>query len=164
MKRLLSVFLAFAMLLACQPVPLFATAQNTGEIAGTAMAAGKALSNMAVRLRNTDSGAVVANSKTNDRGEFRFTGLPVGNFVVEVIDNDGRVVATSSRVALVAGTMVVTGVSISSSAAIGAAAAGAAAAGGGFFTTTAGILVIAAAAGGVAVATVAAVNDNSPSR
>ena len=176
--------------LAYQPLPITALAQNTGEIAGTAVVEGKPLPGVTVRLRNIDNGQLVGNMTTNEKGEFRFTGLPPGNFVVETVAPNGTLLGTSARIALVAGAMVATGVAVSTSAAAAAAAgvgAGAAAgaagapvlellapepgpplraaaAGGAFFATTAGIVTIAAIGAGVAAAAVAATGDASPSQ
>jgi hypothetical protein len=186
MKRVFAALLAFSMFVAYQPLPITALAQNTGEIAGTAVVEGKPLPNITVRLRNVDNGQLVGSQRTNERGEFRFTGLPVGNFVVETVSDDGTLLGTSARIALVAGAMIATGVSVSTSAAAAAAAgvgagaaagaagaaagagagaaAGAAAAGGAFFATTAGIVTVAAVGAGVAAAAVAATGEASPSR
>jgi hypothetical protein len=183
MKRVLSALLALAMLVAYQPIPLTALAQNTGEIAGTAVVEGKPLPKVTVRLRNVDSGQLVGNMVTNERGEFRFTGLPAANYVVETVAPNGTLLGTSARIALTAGAMVATGVAVSTSAAAaaaagvgagaaagaaagaGAGAAAGAAAGGAFFATTAGIVTIAAIGAGVAAAAVAATGDDtSPSR
>ena len=185
MKRALSALVALAMFVAYQPIPITALAQNTGEISGTAVVEGKPLSKVTVRLRNVDNGQLVGNQTTNERGEFRFTGLPAGNFVVETVAPNGTLLGTSARIALTAGAMVATGVAVSTSAAAAAAAgigagaagaaagagagagaaAGAAAAGGAFFATTAGIITLAAIGAGVAAAAVAATGDEaSPSR
>jgi hypothetical protein len=167
------------MFVAYQPIPITALAQNTGEIAGTAVVEGKPLAKITVRLRNVDSGQLVGNQTTNDRGEFRFTGLPAGNYVVETVAPNGTLLGTSARIALSAGAMIATGVSVSTSAAAataagvaagtaagaGAGAATGAAAGGAFFATTAGIITIAAIAAGIAAAAIAATGDDgSPSR
>ena len=57
MRRILSGFLALAMVLGAQPLLLAAVSaqQNLGEIAGTAVVEGKPLNNITVRLRNVDS-------------------------------------------------------------------------------------------------------------
>jgi hypothetical protein len=132
LKRGVSAFLAVAMVLASQPL-LFAARQNTGEIAGTAVVEGKPLPSITVRLRNVDTGQLAATTTTNERGEFRFNSLPPGNYVVETVARDGStLLGTSPRIALVAGAMVATGVTVSTSAAAAAAAGltGAGAAGG----------------------------------
>ena len=122
MNRAISVLLAFALLLAYQPLPITALAQNTGEISGTAVVEGKPLPGVTIRLRNIDNGQLVGNMTTNEKGEFRFTGLPPGNFVVETVAPNGTLLGTSAKIALVAGAMVATGVAVSMSAAAAAAA------------------------------------------
>jgi hypothetical protein len=118
---------------------------NLSEIAGSAVVEGKPLANVAVRLRNVDNGVLVGDALTNAAGALRFTGLPVGNYIVETVAPNGTLLGTSTRIALVAGGMVATGVTVTTSAAaaaafgVGAAGAGAAAAGGAFLATTAGI-------------------------
>src|SRR5439155_6571228 len=126
-----------AVFFALQPLLLAAVRQqNLGEVAGKAVVEGKPLNNITVRLRNVDNGRLVGDMRTNDQGEFRFTGLPVGNYVVETVAPNGTLLGTSPRIALVAGAMVATGVTVSTSAAAAAAvgvggAAGAAGAAGG---------------------------------
>jgi hypothetical protein len=136
-KRSVSALLAVAMVLAGQPLLFAARAQNTGEIAGTAVVEGKPLNNITVRLRNVDNGRLAGEMRTNEKGEFRFTGLPAGNFVVETVAPNGTLLGTSPRIALVAGAMMATGVTVSTSAVaaaavgVGGAAGAAGGAGGG---------------------------------
>lgn len=172
MKRLITLFVALAVLVAFS-APLLARAQNIGEIAGTAVVEGRPIVGITVRLRNVDNGQLVGNTTTNDRGEFRFTGLPVGNYVVETIAKDGStLLGTSTRIGLVAGAMAATGVTVSTSAAAaaaaglttlgaaGAAGAGAAGAGAGAGTAAgagAGAAAGAAAGGGAFFATTAGI-------
>lgn len=145
MKRTLATFLTLSTFLASQPLsvnalplgarPAAARAQNLGEIAGTAVVESKPLGMITVRLRNVDNGRLVGDMRTNDRGEFRFTGLPVGNYVVETIAQNGTLLGTSTRISLAAGALVATGITVSTSkAAAGAGAAGAGAAGAGAAT------------------------------
>jgi hypothetical protein len=145
------------MLLASQPLLMAAGArQNLGEIAGTAVVEGKPLSKITVRLRNVDSGRLEANTTTNEKGEFRFTGLPAGNYVVETVAPDGStLLGTSTRISLVAGAMIATGVTVSTSAVAAAAVgvgtgAGAAGAGAGAGAAGAGAGAAGAGAAGAA--------------
>jgi hypothetical protein len=139
MRRILSAFLALAMAIGAQPLLMAAvrTQQNLGEVAGTAVVEGKPLNNITVRLRNVDNGSLVGDMRTNELGQFRFTGLPVGNYVVETVAPNGTMLGTSTRIALVSGAMVATGVTVTTSAAaaaavgVGGAAGAAGAAGGG---------------------------------
>lgn len=188
MKRCVAAFLAFVMVAAFQPLAVAGLVQNNGEISGTAVVEGKPLAKVTVRLRNVDTGQLVGTTTTNDAGEYRFTGLPAGNYVVETVAPNGTLLGTSAAIALTTGAMLATGVTVTTSAAAaaaagvgaGAAAAGAAAAGGaaaggaaagaaagaagGFFASTAGLVTIAAASAGVVGAAVAARDEASPAR
>ncbi|MEO8680205.1 MAG: SdrD B-like domain-containing protein [Vicinamibacterales bacterium] len=195
MKKLLASLLSAAMIVAAVPTATFAATrmQTNGEIGGMAVVEGKPLASITVRLRNVDSGRLVGTTTTNAAGEFKFQSLPVGNYVVETIAPNGTtILGTSPRIALVAGAMVATGLTVSTSAAAAAAAgltgaagaagaaggaagagaagagaaggaAGAAAAGGAFFATTAGIITAVAVGAGVTAAVVATTNNASAS-
>src|SRR5688572_32449125 len=85
-RRVVSAVLAVAIVLSARPLLVaVVSSQTLGEIAGTAVVEGKPLNNITVRLRNVDNGNLVGDMRTNERGEFRFTGLPVGNYVVETV-------------------------------------------------------------------------------
>jgi hypothetical protein len=171
MKRLLASALCIALAATLSPINLVAAARqgaqaNVGVISGTAKSdKGDILRNHRARLLDNDRNDVlVSETRTNSQGEFSFTGLPVGNFIVEVIDDEGRIVARTVKISLAAGAMAATGLALSGSAAgVGAAAAGAAAASGAFITTTAGIITAVAVGAGVTAAVVAATNDASAS-
>jgi hypothetical protein len=137
-----------------------------GEISGTALAAGKPLASVTVRLRNIDTGAIVAQQRTNAQGEFRFTGVPLGNYVVETVDDDGRLLGTSVRISITSGALIATGITVTSTAggAAGAAGAAAAAGAGSFFASTAGIITLIAIGAGVGAVVIANSGDSSPSR
>jgi hypothetical protein len=140
-------------------------AQQTGQISGTAVVEGKPLPQVSVRVRNMDTGQVVANSTTNAQGQFNFTGLPAGNYVVETVSANGTVLGTSATVALTAGAMIAGAVTINTTAAAAAAAgigatAGAAAAG---LSTTAIVVTAAAVTAGATGVVLATGDDSSPS-
>jgi hypothetical protein len=124
MKKLIASVLTLALTLTMSPINLIAAArqQNVGEIAGTAVVEGRPIPNVTVRLRNVDNGQLVGDMRTNEKGEFRFTGLPTGNFVVETVAPNGTLLGTSTRVSLTAGAMVASGLTVSTSAAAAAAA------------------------------------------
>lgn len=167
MKRLLASVMCAALVVATQPIPVMAAAgarqgQNLGSLAGTAQDANKAImSGVKVQLRNADTGALVDTTTSAADGKFSFTGLPVGNYVVEIVDASGKIVGASESIAVAAGAAIV-GITVASSAAGAAAAAAAAAGATSFFASTAGILTGVAVAGGLA-AVVAVTNDASPS-
>jgi uncharacterized surface anchored protein len=174
MKKLLASVLCAVMAIGLAPISLDAAAragQNVGQVAGKAVVEGKPLNNITVRLRNVDNGRLAGEVKTNAQGEFNFSNLPVGNYVVETVAPNGTLLGTSPRIALVTGAMVATGITVSTSAAAaaavgvggaagaagGAGAAGAGAAGAAAGAGAAGAAAGAAAAGGAFLATTAGI-------
>jgi uncharacterized surface anchored protein len=158
MKRLLASALCVALSMTLAPINLAAAgrviAQANGAISGVASVDGKPLANVTVRLRNVDTGQLVGNSTANAQGEFSFTGLGPGNFVVETVAANGTILGTSTAIVLTAAAMVATGVVVSTSAAAiaaaggvsavtaGAIAGGGAAAGAGLSATTTTLLIV----------------------
>ena len=159
MKKLVASILCFALVVVLAPINLLAQA---GTISGIASVDGKPLPNVTVRLRNVDNNQLAGTTRANAMGEFSFTGLPAGNFVVETVDEDGNILGTSVKIALAAGA-VATGVAVSSSAAAVAGAAAGVAGGGAFIASTAGIVTAVAVGAGVTAAVVAVTNDASAS-
>ena len=163
MKKLIASALVFALAVLVAPMNLFAQA---GSISGVASVEGKPLANVTVRVRNIDTGQLVGNTTSNASGQFSFTGLGQGNFVVETVAANGTVIGTTT-VTLTAAALAATGVAVTTSASAAAAAgvgggisAGAAlggAAGGSFITSGVGLATIAggaiAATAGVVTAT-----------
>ena len=155
MRRLTALALVFALLGLGVPTGAFAAVaqQTIGQLAGTARyESGQPAANFAVRLRNAGTGQVVGTATTGTRGEFAFENLTQATYVVEILDGSGRIVATSTSIALATGAMQITGVAITLTESDALAAA---AAGGSFFTSTTGIVVM-AAAGALAVGGVVA--------
>ncbi|MGE5359632.1 MAG: carboxypeptidase-like regulatory domain-containing protein [Bacteroidales bacterium] len=155
MKRILALALVAALVGLGVPAPVFAGQQH-GSLHGVAKDnAGRPTGDSTVRLRSVTTGQVAGTTKSGPGGLFSFTDVPAGNYVVEVVDATGKVIATSASVTVAAGAAV-TGVVVS---AAGAASAAVAATGGGlgaFFTSTTGVLLIAGGAGlatGIIVAT-----------
>ena len=131
-------------------------AQGTGKLSGTARdAAGQALANAKLQVRNVDTGQLVATGRSGPDGTYEFTGLNPGNYIVEIVDESGKIVGASPATALAAGGAI-TGLIVT--------VAGAAAAGGAFFASTAGILLLVGIGAGVTGAVIALTNDASPSR
>jgi hypothetical protein len=124
---------------------------------------GNPLANATVRARNLLNGQVGGSTSTASAGQFSITVAP-GSYLLEVVDDGGQVVGTSSFISATGGTAI-------TSATVTASAGGASAA-----TTTAGLIstlgstaarsvTYAAAAAGVAgVVTLAEVATASPSR
>jgi len=154
MRHVLAVALAVSLVAPVSSV--FAAgaggAPGTASITGTARAAAKAT----IRLRNLADGQLAGSTTANAAGQFSFVGLEAGNYVVEVVNAAGAVVASSAPIPVAAGAAVTVGVS---------AAAAVAAAGGSFFGSTLGIVSVVAAGAAVGgVAVVATRPAASPSR
>jgi hypothetical protein len=139
-------------------------AQGTGKISGTARnSQDQVLANVKVQLRNVDTGQLVATTRTASDGRFEFTGLNPGSYVVEIVDDSGKIIGLSPMTPLSSGGNV-SGLAIVASAS--GALAGAAAAGGlaAFFATKGGILLLAGLGAGVTAGIIAATSDSSPSK
>jgi len=135
MKKLLASVLCAALAMSATPVSLIAAAKaarglQSGIISGQATVDGKPLGNVTVRLRNIDTKQLVGEMQADGAGNFSFTGLAPGNFVVETIGANGTILGTSTVIALTATALVATGILVSTSAAALGAAGGAVAAGG----------------------------------
>jgi hypothetical protein len=165
MKKTFPPLLAAALLALALPVPAGAGQQAVGQqvtpggvLSGIVSdTLGSPVRQRCIRLRNLDTGQAIAESRTDDNGEYRFTGLKPAVYAVEVLDRECNApVATSQNVPLTPEAPSLSGVVVilpaSNAGVAGAAAAGAGAAGGGsFFTSTKGILLLAAAGAGVGV-------------
>jgi hypothetical protein len=169
MKRLLALALVLAMVSLGVPATAFAAApqakMGNGQVTGAAQnEAGSPIANATVRLRNTGTGDVVATSRTAADGGYSFSNLAAGNYVVELVDSNGAVIATSVALSLTTGSMSVSGVALT--AAVGKAGVGAVGATGAghFFTSTGGILLLAAVGAGVVVAVIGATEETSASK
>jgi len=139
-------------------------AQAAGKISGTVRdAQGQVLANAKLQLRNIDSGQIVATTRAGGEGNYEFTGILPGNYIVEIADDSDRIIGLSAATALGAGGAI-TGLIVTVSAT--GAVAGAAAAGGlgAFFASTGGILLLVGIGAGVTAGVIAATNDASPSR
>jgi hypothetical protein len=160
-KRLLAWSLIAALVTLCVPTPILATAkaQATGTISGIARdEAMKPVANRCVQLRNVDTKQVVATSKTNDKGEFTFTGVQAGRYQVEVLDKDCKnVLEAGSPVSLTKAVMIRPDVNVIVSEISPAL-------GGGFFDSTEGALLVAAAGAGVTIAVGVTRHNASPSK
>jgi len=175
MKKLIASTLVLALAIAAAPINLIAAARavqaSNGQISGVATLEGKPIPNVTVRLRNVDTNQLVGTMTANAQGEFSFTGLPAGNYVVETVSSNGTILGTSA-VALTAATMIVANLSIGASAAAVAAAGGSAAVLGGTIAAAGvgaglgtGLIVATVVASGLAVTGLAVVlNDASPSQ
>ena len=169
MRRIAALAAVFSMVLISAPLyaatgtrAAFRVPPQTGSIKGTAQGSqGQTLASYTVRVRNADTGQLAGSTTSNTAGSFSFTGLSPANYVVEIVDQAGNIIGTSSAISLAAGAAV----SVTVGATAAGVAAAAAAGGTAFFASTAGIVTAVAAAGAV-TGIVVAVNKNnaSPSR
>jgi hypothetical protein len=61
-----------------------------------------------LRLRNVASGKIVAATRANDAGQFRFAAVPEGSYVIELVDESGKVLALGHVFAVSPGETVAT--------------------------------------------------------
>lgn len=113
------------------------------------------MSECKARLRNLNTGALVAEDDCDETGTFVFTGLQPGNYVVEIVDAAGRVVGMTPSLAVLAGATISVTVTASAAGALSAAVA----AGGGFRLFGVAGLAVIGAASGLAVAAVVRMRD-----
>ena len=161
MRRFISVVVVLVMVAAAVPAGAWAAVKSAkqadGTLTGVAVGADKApLPGYTVRVRRVDDGSLAGSTTTNQAGEYTFTGLTPGNYVVEIVDPAGRIAGMSPSISVAAGATV--------SVNVGASAAGALASGGkgGFSLFGLGKLAsitVLGAAGAVAVAGVVATRN-----
>ena len=148
MRKSFAVTLAVVLALSGS-VSVFA---QQGGLSGTAQGADKApLPNYRVQLRNANTGEPVGSTTSNQTGQFSFGSLQPGNYVVEIIDANNKVVGLSSSISVAAGSTVT--VTVTATAAGALAAAG----GGGLSLFGLGPLATVAVAGAASAAAVTAV-------
>jgi len=174
MYRLFALVLTAVIALPAQTLLAAGTGSSTvagatGRISGQAFdLAGRQLARATIRLRNLGTGLTFGGAASGGTGDFSFSGLRAGTYVVEVGNAAGQVIGTSRVIPLIPGQMIATGIGVTAvakaeSAAMGQAGAGSAA--GSFFTSTLGIVIVAAVAAGVAVGVYEATKDEaSPSQ
>lgn len=164
MRRLVSTVLVLAFTAFVSPMPVVFSQGQTGNVAGTATDAAKnPLANHTVRIRNLATKEVTSTTQSAANGSFSFANMPPGNYVIEIVGpGNAGVIATSSTVAVTAGTTAT--VTVTATALTGLAAAGGATGLAGLFTGTSLLVVTAAGIAGVVIAVEATDDDGSPSR
>ena len=102
MRRSFAAALIVALVVLGLPVaPVAAAPQAAGTISGFAKeAGGQPAANVTVRLRNLDNGQIVGTLRTEPTGAFSFTNVPAGNYIVEIVDGAGRVLAAGAQIVL----------------------------------------------------------------
>ena len=168
MRKVLSVALVVAVGIIGVPLSAGAAArsaapQQGGTLNGVAEGASKQpLPNYTVQVRNVSTGQLAGSTTSNAAGDFSFSGLQAGNYVVEVVNAAGEIVGTSASVAMAAGATVTVGVTATAAGAIASAT------GGGLSLFGLGPLATVGVISAAGVATVAGVvaarNPASPSR
>ena len=147
-RRLVVATLVAAIILPAgllEAAPMPGARAAIGTISGSARSAsGQLLPNVAVRLRNVQTGQLAGAMNAGPDGQFSFSALGPGLYTVEVVNAAGEVVSASAPVLLTAASTSATGVIATTS-----AAAQGAAGGGSFWTSAWGIVSIAAIAAGV---------------
>ena len=152
MRKLFALVLSAAMIFGAVPIGAAGAARQgqTGTIEGTARdAQQQPLANYTVQLRNVQTGQLVSTGTTSQAGQFTFTSIPPGSYVVEIVNAAGEIIGTTAPIAVAAGTVAT--VTVMASAAGAMAAAG----GAGFGIFGLGTAASAALIGGVAVGTTA---------
>src|SRR5215470_9530735 len=77
---------------------------ESASLSGTATdAADHALANTGVQLRNVSTGEIVGHTTTNAQGQFSFLNLAAGNYLAEVVNASGQILATSAAVVVSSG-------------------------------------------------------------
>jgi carboxypeptidase family protein len=172
MRRVLSFGLVMAVTLVGMPLGAYAATkatsgrqgQGTGTLNGVAQGADRApLSNYTVRVRDVADGQIAGTTTSSGAGEFTFTGLQPGNYVVEVVDAGGQVVGLSPTLGVTTGSAMTVTINASAGGALTAASASS-----GFslfgLGTLGSVAVITAAGVAGVTAVVATRGDASPSR
>src|SRR5262245_1106527 len=94
MRRFIAVVVASLLVFAGTP-RTFAAAKATGTITGVARStAGLPLGGHTVRVRSVRTGDVVATATTSANGSFVVANLDPGSYVIEIVNNAGRIVGT----------------------------------------------------------------------
>ena len=67
---------------------------------------GAPLGDVVVRARNLLSNEIDGSTRTGEKGEYAIVNLRPGNYVLEIVDDTGRIIGTSAFVAATAGAIV----------------------------------------------------------
>lgn len=90
-------------------VGLAARSNTAGTILGTVWdARNQPIPDAQVRLRNLTSGKVEATARANQAGQFTFQNVEGGNYVLELFNDEGRVIAVGQTFSVAPGETVAT--------------------------------------------------------
>ena len=166
MRKVVSIGLMIVLSLSAQS-SLFAqgqdAAQQLSNVTGTARGANtQALPKAMIQIRSTKTGDLFGTTVTNETGEFFFSNVPDGDYVVEVVDESGKILGIGTPFSVAGNTAVSTSVTASASGAAGAFSSG------GFSLFGMGpvtsMVVIGAASAASVTAVVSTRSNASPSR
>lgn len=91
------------------PVPRATLIAHAGAIAGVVRdGLERPVAAARLRLRDLTSGRILMTGRSDHEGGFRFTGVPSGSYVVELVDETGTVRALSGTCSLSSGQAVAT--------------------------------------------------------
>ena len=94
MRQSIALGLAFTLALAATPIRLAAGQQNV-TLGGTAKReAKKPYTDYTVRARNSQGGQIAAMGMLDTNAQFSLSGMPPANYLVELLDKNGKVVCT----------------------------------------------------------------------
>ena len=94
-RQILATGLIAAVVTATGPVSLIAGGQQNATIGGTAKdEAKKPYTDYSTRARNVQAGQIAGTVMLDTNGSFSLPGLPPANYVVELLNKDGKVVCT----------------------------------------------------------------------
>lgn len=94
-RQILAVGLAVAMATAAMPISMAAAGQQTASLSGTAKKeAKKPYTDYTTRARNVMGGQIAGTVMLDTNANFSLPGLPPANYVVELLDHNGKVVCT----------------------------------------------------------------------
>jgi hypothetical protein len=84
--------------------PASITVPSQGSVVGAAWNADSTgIPGARLRLRNISSGKIVAAATADDQGQFRFDKVPAGAYVIELVDEAGKVLALGHMFSLASG-------------------------------------------------------------
>jgi hypothetical protein len=87
---------------------------ESGQVSGAASIPGKGmLAGVTAQLRDLSTKLLIGTVKTNASGQFVFIVDHPGTFIVEILDENGAVVGTTSPIVLSSGAMNIAGVTVS---------------------------------------------------
>jgi hypothetical protein len=97
MRRFLAIVLVLAVTALGAPVSLLAADSNSVNLTGTAYTVNlQPLPNAAVQIRNFQTGNRVSSTISDRAGEFSFSGLAPGTYIIEIVDVSGRVIGMTA--------------------------------------------------------------------